>query len=51
MEVQLQSRIFCPNCKVTVHLVDDSASAHGALEDVESAFRGLQRELDRFGKG
>ena len=45
LSVRLQANIFCPCCKATIQLVDDSASAHAAQREVESALASLRRSL------
>jgi hypothetical protein len=42
IDVRLEGRIFCPNCKIPIQLVDKSASVHGAGEDFEAAMSRLK---------
>ena len=47
LSVRLESTIFCPCCKISIHLVDEAASVHGAHEEIDL---GLQEPTARAGK-
>jgi rubredoxin len=42
IDLRLEARIFCPNCKIEIQLMDESASVHGAGEDIEAAMSRLK---------
>ena len=46
--VQLEATIFCPCCKISIHLVDADASLYGAQGEVDLALKSLQRELKKL---
>ena len=48
LSVRLESTVFCPCCKISIQLVDDGASVHGAQEEVDLALKNLQRELKKL---
>ena len=48
LSVRLESTIFCPCCKISIQLVDEEASVHGAQEEMDLAFKNLQRELKKL---
>ncbi len=48
-DVRLQARVFCPNCKVGVQLVDEEASAEVGLRKIGRAMSDLERSLRRLG--
>ncbi len=49
LDVRLQARVFCPNCKVGVRLVDEEASMEVGLRKVDRAMSELERSLRRLG--
>jgi len=40
-EVQMQSQIFCANCKATIQLLDDAASLHRGTKAIDDALNDL----------
>jgi len=49
LDVRLQARVFCPNCKVGVQLVDEEATAEVGLRKVNRAVSDLERALRQLG--
>jgi uncharacterized Zn finger protein (UPF0148 family) len=43
VDVRLEARTFCPNCKKPIQLVDADASAHRSGEEIDAAMRDLKR--------
>jgi len=48
LSVRLEAIVFCPCCKSTIQLVDADSSVHGAQEDVASAMKDLDWELNKL---
>ena len=48
--IRLQEIVFCSACKVSIQLVDESASAHRANEKLDSALNDLRREFQKLDK-
>ena len=40
----------CPCCLASVRLIEPDASLHGAMRDVDSSMRDLERALRGFGR-
>lgn len=49
IDVRLESRVFCPNCKATVLLRDERASTETGFREVDRAMRDLEKSLRNFG--
>lgn len=41
LDMRLESRVFCPCCKVAIQLIDDRASMRVAPQQAEDALRRL----------
>jgi uncharacterized Zn finger protein (UPF0148 family) len=41
LDVRIQARVFCPNCKVEVRLADDGASTEVATRKIDAALEQL----------
>jgi hypothetical protein len=49
VDVKSEKIIFCNNCKVDVHLKDDSASVHSGVENINKAIQDLDNLLKNWG--
>ena len=49
LDVRLQARVFCPNCKVAIQLVDHEGSTEVGLRKVDRALSDLEREWRKLG--
>jgi phage FluMu protein Com len=49
LDVRVQARVFCPNCKVGIQLVDEEASTEVGLRTVDRSVNRLDRALRRLG--
>jgi predicted RNA-binding Zn-ribbon protein involved in translation (DUF1610 family) len=49
VDVRLESRIFCPNCKATILLRDEGASTETSLRGVDQAMKELEQSFRNFG--
>jgi predicted RNA-binding Zn-ribbon protein involved in translation (DUF1610 family) len=49
IDIRLESREFCPNCKATILLRDEEASTETGLREVDRAMRDLEKTFRRFG--
>lgn len=38
---KLQEIVYCHNCKCSIRLVDETASAHSAIRNIKQAFRDI----------
>jgi endogenous inhibitor of DNA gyrase (YacG/DUF329 family) len=45
IDVRIERRVHCPNCKVAVDLRDESASMYGAQAEAEAAIGSILRTL------
>jgi len=41
IEVKLQSKVFCHNCKSTIQLIDQDASVYTGMKKIEDQFNKL----------
>lgn len=41
LDIKLESKIHCSNCKVTLQLKDDNASAYTTLNNINTLFNNL----------
>lgn len=48
LDASCQVHRRCPCCRVRIHLVEPDGTVSGGIEDVESAFRDLERALRRL---
>ena len=48
LSARLEETVFCPCCKVTIQLVDADASVHGAQEEIESALKDFESQLNKL---
>ena len=46
ISIQLQERIFCPCCKVSIQLRDSDASVNRAQKDISSAIDDMRRVFE-----
>lgn len=45
VDAYCQTYRWCPCCRALIHLVEPAGEVHGAIEEIDSAMRGLQRQL------
>lgn len=50
IEVQLQSIIFCHNCKTSIQLLDENASTYSGTKQINDTIKSLEKVLKNFGK-
>jgi hypothetical protein len=50
IDVRLEGRVFCPNCKTTIQLRDSGASTEVGLRRIDRSLKGLEETLRNFGK-
>lgn len=50
IDIRTEKSIFCHNCKITIQLRDDKASAHTSIREVNNALNELDRMFKSFGK-
>lgn len=50
LDVRLQRRVFCPNCKVEIQLVDDDGSAEIGLRKIDAAVDQLREVARNVGR-
>ena len=48
LSVNLEERVFCPCCKVTIRLVDAGASLYAAQQETESAIEDLRNTVNKL---
>lgn len=41
LDVRLQSRVFCHNCKVIINIIDNNVEVYKAVNDVDRMLRNL----------
>lgn len=44
-DAKLESTVYCPNCKISIELVDANASAARSIDSIESALNDLNKTL------
>jgi uncharacterized Zn finger protein (UPF0148 family) len=49
IDVRLESRVFCPNCKSHIRLHDYEGSSHAAKAEIEGALERLNQTLRKLG--
>jgi transcription elongation factor Elf1 len=50
VDVKTEKVLFCNNCKIDIQLRDSEASTHVTIDNVNEAFKQLERTLKNFGK-
>lgn len=50
LDIRLQSRVFCPSCKVGIQLIDEGASTDVGLRQIDSALEDLNKMIERMGR-
>jgi uncharacterized Zn finger protein (UPF0148 family) len=50
IDIRLEGRIFCPNCKGTIQLQDSEASTEAGLRRVDRSMKDLEKTLRSFGR-
>jgi hypothetical protein len=48
-DVRLEARVFCPNCKSAIHLVDHESGTEVGLRKAERALQDLAQQLRKLG--
>ncbi len=49
VDVRLESRIFCPNCKSQIQIRDAGGSAHAVSEQIQNAVDDLANAFRQLG--
>lgn len=49
-DAELESTVYCPNCKISIKLVDGGASAFRGIKSIENAFEDLNNSLKNLFK-
>jgi hypothetical protein len=50
IDVKTERTIICHNCKVCIKLIDSEASVHSGIENINQAFKELEKTLKNFGR-
>jgi Zn ribbon nucleic-acid-binding protein len=50
IDVKTEKLIFCNNCKISIHLIDNEASVHRSIENINQAINGLVSTFKKLGK-
>jgi transcription elongation factor Elf1 len=50
IDVKTERTIFCHNCKSTIRLIDNEASAHDGIQKINESFKKLENIFKNFAK-
>ena len=50
VDVKSEKTVFCHNCKMSIRLVDGTASVHQGIETMNKAMKELENVFKTFGK-
>tara|TARA_R100000935_G_scaffold3803_1_gene9468 strand:- start:141 stop:362 length:222 start_codon:yes stop_codon:yes gene_type:complete len=50
IDVRTEIKVFCPNCKMTIQLIDKNASMSNGVRKVESSLKNLRNSFKNFNK-
>ena len=49
-QARLEETIYCPCCKSTIRLVDETASVEGGKRDIDNAMKELEQSLSKLNR-
>jgi len=50
IDVRLEKLVYCPNCKCSIQLKDESASVHTSTKNINNAFNELDKTFKNLFK-
>jgi len=50
IDAKSNKTIFCHNCKVSIHLKDETASVYTGIENINKAFKDLENLCKKFSR-
>ena len=50
LQARLEETIYCPCCKSTIRLVDETASVEGGKRDIDNAMKELEQSLSKLNR-
>lgn len=48
VDIRLESKIICPNCKTIIELSDDDGSVHNTINEINNVLNNIENLFESF---